>query len=204
MALFQRGVRHNRTPIMEEVMRHFRSRYSQADIERIRRERESDFRRWVIDYIGGQIHFIQHLRGAESVQVLGEIEAVDFNATHCIVRVANLRQRNRDRLESWRTLVADTSVEGGRARDQIRLSLGASMGSSWLRVRRHGFTPAARQLPSRASPQGRQRDIPGLKPRASSPAPCATYTGRATFYLETCSEAPSYLKHFGVRYWSAL
>ncbi len=104
MALFQRGVRHNRTPIMEEVMRHFRSRYSQADIERIRRERESDFRRWVIDYIGGQIHFIQHLRGAESVQVLGEIEAVDFNATHCIVRVANLRQRNRDRLESWRTL----------------------------------------------------------------------------------------------------
>ncbi|RJQ36848.1 hypothetical protein C4552_03075 [Candidatus Parcubacteria bacterium] len=88
-------------------------RHTVADLDRIRRERYADFRRWAPDYIGGQIQFIQHARGRESVQVLAEIRAVECEGENCVFRVANLRRRNRDRLERWQYLAdqAELTIE---------------------------------------------------------------------------------------------
>ena len=96
--------------LKEEVMRPYRQRYSVQDFERIRREKQEAVKRSLLDYIGGQIRFVQHSRGQESVTILAEIEEISCRGSTCMLKVSNMRERLRDNFGPWSPISQTTEL----------------------------------------------------------------------------------------------
>jgi len=89
-------------------------------------EKVEEFKTFAKRFSGGQLVFLQHARGRDSLTFIGEIEEIRVEGDDCIIRLKDVQFRSRDRLGDRWTLaytMAEITVNiiyAGRIEDNGR------------------------------------------------------------------------------------